>query len=133
MIVKAIAERGGITPIEATFCYNMVPKVSQREETLPQWSIFTYEWRHLKNKFPDVDEEEPPRIQIGEEVWMKPPSTWCMTQWGRRVVTGIQSPNNLIIDGMPWHILDLRPVIHANMRNETLPVQRQQRECNVPI
>ena len=37
-----------------------------------------------------------------------------MTQWGRGFVTGIQSPNNLIIDGMPQYILDLRQVIHAN-------------------
>ena len=57
-----------------------------------------------------------------------------MTQWGRGVVMGIQSLNNLIIDGMPRHILDLRQVIHANNkgiedehvdeRNETLPTQR---------
>ena len=73
-------ERGGITPIVATFWYNMVLKVSQREETVPQWSIFTYKWKNLKNKFPDVDEEGLLRIHIGKKVWVKPPSTLCKMQ-----------------------------------------------------
>ena len=74
---------------------------------------------------------------------MKLPSTWCTMQWGRGVVMRIQSPDNLIVDGMPRHILDLRQVIHANNdgmedehvdeRNENLPTQRPQREPNVPI
>ena len=140
--VKAIAERGGITPIEATFWYNMAPKVGQREETVPQRSIFLYEWRHPKNKLPDVD-EGPPRIQIGEEVWVKPPNVRCTTQWGRGIVTGSQSPNNLIVNGTPRHILDLRRVIPANDEdmedehqsetNEPLPTQRLQRERNAPM
>ena len=64
-------------------------------------------------------------------------------QWETRVVTGIQSLNNLIIDRMPRHILDLRQVKHANdegMENdhedkiyETLPAQRLQRERNAQI
>ena len=69
--VKAIAKRGGITPINATFWCNIASKVPQREETVPQRSIFIYVWRHLKNKFLEVNEELPPRIQIVEEVWVK--------------------------------------------------------------
>ena len=39
--VKEITKRGEISPAEATFWYNMVPKVGQREETVPQRSVFT--------------------------------------------------------------------------------------------
>ena len=41
---------------------------------------------------------------------MKPPNAKCTTCWGRGVVTGTQSKNNVIVDGVPRHILDLRRV-----------------------
>ena len=40
--VKVMVERREIS----TFCHNMVSKVGERGETVPQRSIFTYEWRH---------------------------------------------------------------------------------------
>ena len=111
-LVKAIAERGGIPPEEAAFWYNMAPKVGLRDDTVPHRSVFNYEWRHPRDKSQEIDEQGPARIQIGEEVWRKPPNTRCTTQWGRGVITDVQSPNNLSVDGMPRHILDLRRVIH---------------------
>ena len=109
--VKAIAERGGISLEEATFWYNMVPKVRQRDDTVPHRSVFKYEWRHPRDTSQEIDEQGPARIQIGEKVWVKPPNAQCTTQWGRGVITDVQSPNNLSVDGMPWHILDLRRVV----------------------
>ena len=40
--VKAIAERGGISPEEATFWYNMAPKVGQKDDTVLHRSVFNY-------------------------------------------------------------------------------------------
>lgn len=60
---------------------------------------------------------------------------------GERVVTEEQSPNNLTIDGMLQHILNLRQVVHVDNdvnaehgrdRNEMLLAQRLQRELEAP-
>ena len=73
---------------------------------------------------------------------MKPPNTRCTTQWGRGVITYVQSPNNLCVDGMPRHILDLRRVVHVDddlsagpedNEDEPVAMQRPQREHAVPI
>ena len=141
-MVKAIAERGGISPEEATFWYNMAPKVGQRDDTVTHRSVFNYEWWHSRDTSQEIDEQGPARIQIREEVWVKPPNTQCMTQWERGVITDVQSPNNLSIDGMPQHILDLRHVVHVDddvsagpegNEDEPVAMQRPQRERAVPI
>ena len=58
------------------------------------------------------------------------------------MITDVQSTNNLSVNGMPWHILDLRRVVHVDddvsagpEGNEDEPVvmQRLQRERAVPI
>ena len=73
---------------------------------------------------------------------MTPPNAQCTTQWGRGVITDVQSPNNLSIDGMPWHILDLRRVVHVDddvsagpegNEDEPVAMQRLQREHAVLI
>ena len=137
--VKGIAERRGISPEEATFWYNMASKVGQRDDMVPLRSVFNYEWRHPRDTSQRIDELGPARIQIGEEVWVKV----LNTRWGRRgVITDVQSPNNLSVDGMPRHILDLRHVVHIDddvsagpEGNEDKPVamQRPQRGRAVPI
>ena len=78
--VKAIAERGGRSPEEATFWYNMVPKVGQRDDTVPHRSVFNYEWRNPRDTSQEIDDQGPAKIQIGEEVWVKPPNARCTTQ-----------------------------------------------------
>ena len=77
--VKAIVERGGISPEEATFWY-MAPKVRQRDDTVPHRSVFNYEWRHPRDTSQEIDEQGPARIQIGEEVCVKPPNARCTKQ-----------------------------------------------------
>ena len=109
--IKATAERGGIRPQEAVFWYNASPRSGQSEDSVPQRSLFRYEWRHpalqpLQEK--DVKEAQ---VKIGEEVWVKPPNARCTTQWRKGIVTGINSRNNISVDGMPRHILDIRRVI----------------------
>ena len=139
---KAIAERGGISPEEAPFWYNMAPKVGQRDDTVPHRSVFNCEWRHPRDTSQEIDEQGPARIQIGEEVWVKPSNARCTTQWGRGVITDVQSPNNVRVDGMPRHILDLRRVVHVDddvsagpegNEDEPVAMQRPQRERAVPI
>ena len=46
-------------------------------------------------------------FDVGEEVWVKPPNARCVTEWNRGRVTGNNSSNNVIVDGVPRHILDV--------------------------
>ena len=48
---------------------------------------------------------------LGGEVWVKPPQARCTIQWGRVVVTGVNSGNGVSEDGMPRHVLDIRRVV----------------------
>lgn len=50
-------------------------------------------------------------VKVGDEVWVKPPDANCTTRWKKGFVTGINSANNVSVDGMPRHILDLRRVV----------------------
>ena len=61
---------------------------------------------------------------------------------GKRMITDVQSPNNLSVDGMPRHILDLRRVVYIDddvsagpegTEDEPVAMQRLQKECAVPI
>ena len=110
--IKAMAERSGKGPIDAIFWHNVAPRHGQRDESVPQRSVFTYEWR-----LPCVKPEAArgraisSRVQIGDEVWVRPGSARCSTQWDRGFVTGVNSDNNVEIDGIPRHILDVRRVV----------------------
>ena len=58
------------------------------------------------------------------------------------MITDVQSPNNLSVDGMPQRILDLRRVVHVDNdvsagpegnEDELVAMQRPQRERAVSI
>lgn len=42
---------------------------------------------------------------------MKPPNVQCTIQWRRTLAVNHQSPNNIIVDGMPRLVLDIKCVI----------------------
>ena len=112
--IKAMAERGGISPIEAVFWYNVTPRQGQSVESVPQLGVFKYLWRHPLQDGGESQstKENPSRVVMGEEVWVKPADGRCTTQWKKGRVTGINSNNNVSVDGMPRHILDLRKVVY---------------------
>ena len=101
-IIKAIAKRG------AMLWYNMSPRSRQLEKTILQRAISNYQWRHLRIKPVTKQADLPESMQVGVEVWFKPPGTQCSTKWGRGIITGVQSHNNVEVDGEPRHVLDLR-------------------------
>ena len=109
--IKAMAERGGIRPQEAVFWYNTSPRSGQSEDSVPQQALFRYEWRHPALQPYQESNEREARVTVGEEVWVKPPNARCTTQWQKGRVTRINSRNNISVDGMPRHILDIRRVI----------------------
>jgi len=111
--IKAMAERGDISPLEAVYYYNCSPRREQHEDSIPHRSVMTYEWRQ-----PDETPAEPEcgnsvptaSFSVGEEVWVKPGNAKCTSEWGRGVVTKVNSTNNIEVDNMPRHVLDLRPI-----------------------
>lgn len=109
--IKAMAERGDVNPVEAVYWYNMSPRDGQKDGTVPQKSIFDYEWRQPGVQ-PDisVDEAATGKIVVGDEVWVKPPQSRCTTKWKKGEVTSVNSANNVEVDGVPRHILDVRRV-----------------------
>lgn len=117
--IKAMAERAQVTPMEAVFWYNMSPKSGQDETTVPQRAVFKYEWRHPSMVPKSVGGEEGgASVQIGDEVWVKPPNAKCTSQWGKGTVTDVHSQNNVSVDGMPRHILDIRRVVDSSTEDE---------------
>ena len=113
--IKAMSERSGKSPIESVFFYNVAPRSGQKPESVPQRSLFTYDWRlpgqPAETSRPDGGGA---RVQIGEEVWVKPGNARCTTHWTRGEVTGINSSNNIEVDGMARHVLDLRRVVEES-------------------
>ena len=57
--IRAMAERGSISPMEAVFWYNMSPRAGQAENSVPQRAVFRYEWRHptVQPELKDHDKE----------------------------------------------------------------------------
>ena len=112
--IKAMAERGGITPSEAVFWYNLSPRSGQNADSVPQRSVFRYDWRHPAADPPLKEEDEVETIKLGDEVWVKPPHARCTTRWQKGIVTGLNSKSNVSVDGTPRHILDVRRVVRLD-------------------
>ena len=119
--IKAKAERGEMDPIQAVYWYNVSPRSGQEEETIPQRAVHPYEWRLLLDYESDDcgNEVESCEVKIGDEVWVKPPNVRCTSQWTCGKVTGCNSGNNVEVDGMPRHILDIRQVVRADEAQDT--------------
>ena len=133
-----MAERSGKSPIEAVFRYNVAPRYGQQPASVPQKSVATYEWRLPVMSAPPAEEGDcgDGRVQIGEEVWVRPGGARCTARWGRGIVTGMNSANNIEVDGVPCHILDVRPVVEevpegltANVEDEIRRYPRRDRHA----
>ena len=116
--VKSLAEKSRIEPEEACFWYNMSPKVGQKEESIPQRVLYTYKWR--------MPMEEPfvykrgvaDSIKVGDEVWVKPRDCRCTSKWNMGEITSINSENNVSVNGVPRHVLDVRRVVSEDEGDE---------------
>lgn len=112
--IKAWAEKSGINPVEAVFWYNVTPRNGMKESSVPQGSVHGYCWRTPLEE-PGLDDiGESCSFKIGDYVWVKPGNARCTTRWGRGTVTGVNSANNVSVDGMPRHVLDIRKVISVD-------------------
>ena len=86
---------------------------------MPHRLIFKYGWRHPLIA-PVTEKNESASVRIGDEVWVKPPNARCTTKWKKGHVTGITSRNNVSVDGMPRHVLDIRRIVDPQCTAEEL-------------
>lgn len=107
--IKAIAGRGETSPTGAVFWYNISSKSGQ-SRSMPQ--SFKYPWRRSR-VVPITGHETPTSVRIEEDVWIKPLGARYTKQWRRRTITGVESTNNVSVNDVPQHDLDLRPVISS--------------------
>ena len=117
--IKAMAARGHTHPVEATYWYNMSPRDRQREGTVPQRSIYGYVWRQPAEQATVQAEEMESEVSMGDEVWVKPPNARCTTQWKKGVVTKVNTNNNVEVNGVPRHVLDVRRVHPGQAEDQT--------------
>ena len=107
--IKRTAERSGCSVMEAVFWYNMAPKKGTDSQTVPSSMLHTYVWRHpmLPNEVKASDGGD---WCIGDRVWVKPENARCTSQWRIGRITRVISVNNVEVDGIPRHVLDIRSV-----------------------
>ena len=107
---NGIVERHHRT-VKAVFWYNMSPRAGQADNFVPRRTVFRYEWRHpaVQPELKDHDTET--TVKVGEEVWVEPADARCTALCQKGVVTAINSRNNISVDGIPRHILDVRRVV----------------------
>ncbi|KAG1712192.1 hypothetical protein GQR58_002379 [Nymphon striatum] len=72
--IKRIAERGGISPEEATFWYNVTPRKDTDAGSVPSKGLYRYTWRvPFDVNFVQVESCDDSPFAVGDEVWVKPP------------------------------------------------------------
>ncbi|QQP39432.1 Hypothetical protein FKW44_020316 [Caligus rogercresseyi] len=54
-----------------------------------------------------ASDNEEAEFCVGEEVWVKPPNARCTDQWKRGVVSEVNSPFNIEVNGVPRHPKDV--------------------------
>ena len=87
-----------------------LPKDNESPQTAPANSIHRYKVRVKGFDTPMTFSDPKHRFyQIGDRVWVKAPHNRCTTKFNRGRVTGMISPQSLLVDGIPRHVKDLRP------------------------
>jgi hypothetical protein len=121
--IKAIAERAGISPEVAVSYYNQTPRSGTNPSSVPYRGIYQYNWRWpIKGNQDDEEMNTTNIVKIGDEVWVKPSNAKCTTHWEKGTVTGINSNNNVIVDGVPRHILDIRDIVTEEASENAIDV-----------
>ena len=117
--IKVIAARRQCSVPEAVHLYNVSPRDGERAETAPAACVYTYAVRDCVRPA-RTDEEQPgaprtpsvsdgARLRVGDRVWMRCRGTRCTQVSRRGRVTGLVSRQVLEVNGVPWHVRDLRP------------------------
>ena len=99
--------------MEAVYWYNVTPKDNVSPLTAPINLIHRYRARLKGIDAPPLDKPEQQQIRynVGDRVWMKTSNGRCTSPYAPGRVTGVISSQNVLVNEMPRHVRDLRPVI----------------------
>lgn len=118
--IKVMAARQQITVEEAVHRYNMTPRDGRDAATAPAAGLFLRPGRDLPTPeglavdrpppAPDEGREQGERLQVGDLVWVRCRGgpTRCTDVSRRGAVTKIVSPQQVEVDGVPWHVRSVR-------------------------
>lgn len=114
--IKRMAQRCGSCPLRMVFWYNLAPKKGVHDSTAPSRELYSYKWRHPFVKFSrETPKLDGLRYSVGDDVLVKPPGAKCTSTWKRGRVTKINSSNNIEVNGIPRHPLDIRRVFRESL------------------
>ena len=110
--VKRIAAKKQCPIMEAVNWNNITPKGNMSSLTAPADLIHRYRVRLALP--PDKPKQQQIRYDVGHRIWMKTPNGRDISPFTPECVTGVISLQKILVDGMPCHVRDLRPVIGLN-------------------
>ena len=112
--MKRIAARKACTIAEVVYRYNATPKNAVTAASAPANAIHRYRVRikGIDACLPDRRRTRGP-YELGDTVWGKPPNSRCTTRFRRGQITGIVS-EQVLVDGTPRHVRDIRPALNTN-------------------
>ena len=115
--MKSLAARNKSDPLKVVFWYNLAAKEGQKAASAPCSTLFRYSWRH-PSVVPSTSTVDSYPVSIGDQVVVKPKDGKCTSRWPLGRVTGVTSANNVDIDGVPRHILDIRKLYGHGVNTE---------------
>ena len=102
--------------MDAIYWYNVTPRDNVSPLTAPA-NLIHRDWDQLKG-INALSPDELKKLQIGynmgDHVWIKTPNGQSTSPYAHRHVTGVISPQNVLVDRMPYHVRGLRPVMSLN-------------------
>ena len=110
--VKRIDARKWCTIPEAVYWYNVTPKDDVSTATAPANMVYQYriQLKGINGTPAPTHNQQQAVFKPGDRCTTKPGGR-CTTKYKMGRVTGINSVQNITVDGMPRHVKDLRPIV----------------------
>ena len=86
----------------------MSPNEGQNEDSVLHKAVHTYDWRMKGSVEEEVEEEPAFELKVGDVVWAMPADARYTSRWQEGTVTHVNSENNVDLDGMARHVIDVR-------------------------
>ena len=140
--IKVMAARQGCTVPEAVHRYNVTPKDGRDITTAPIHGAYRQAGRDLcvqsqgNTAAPPQTAGQPGVYQPGDAVWVRKRGDRCTAVSKEGTVTKVVSAQTIEVDGVPWHVRNIRHRLANNgddaMAASTDDEQEEEIACPVP-
>lgn len=96
------------------FYYNLAASGAAEHLKSPSSTLFNYEWRHPRASGKSLESLGCAKVREGDLVLVRPADNRCTSRWLPGKVTGVISGNNVKVDGVSRHILDVRRLFESD-------------------